>query len=371
MRFGYAHNGQSSLPAQLALFDQPTLNDASWGADSLRSIDLFAGAGGLSLGLEKAGFEPLLLNEINADAARTLSINRPNWNVVCADISEVDFTPYADRVDLLCGGPPCQSYSRAGKQMGDLDSRGQMYLQFLRAIEEVRPKAVLFENVVGLKNWDAGRVVNEIVSDLQAKGYQVKGPVVLNANDYGVAQVRKRLFIVAIRKDIESDGFHFPKPSDYKPCVRDAFFAGTLYDTDLPESSEGYAYSAAVAERMRLVPAGGNWKDLPEVHARAAMGVLYGKPGSTGVCHRLRLDKPSRTLVHSPVSRMTFRGHPTENRPLNVAEYASLQGFSRDYQFAGAISSKYRQIGNAVAVGQAAALGYSIRDCLKKNIRDF
>jgi len=175
----------------------------------LTAIELFAGAGGLALGLEKAGFQSLGLIEFNQDACNTLSKNRPNWRVICEDIaniSKLDLEQYFSikkgELDLLSGGAPCQAFSYAGKRLGLEDARGTLFYHYAVFLEKLQPKMFLFENVRGLLTHDKGKTYDTMINIFQSAGYTIQKKV-LNAWDYGVAQKRERLITIGIRKDLE------------------------------------------------------------------------------------------------------------------------------------------------------------------------
>ena len=331
------------------------------------SIELFAGAGGLALGLEQAGFNTILLNEWDKYACQTLRTNRPNWNVLEGDVSEIDFTPYRNKVDFLSGGFPCQAFSYAGKGKGFEDIRGTMFFQFARAIDEVRPKIILGENVRGLVNHDNGRTLATIKKTLQDLGYTLIEPQILNAMNYRVPQKRERIFIVGIRNDLaEKVHFEWPKISERIMTMRDALKAGELYPTDVPKS-DGQLYPEHKKAVMDLVPPGGCWRDLPDDIARSYMkGSYFLGGGRTGMARRLGWDEPSLTLTCAPAQNQTERCHPEETRPLTVREYARIQTFPDDWQFQGSMSQRYKQIGNAVPVNLAKAVGESLINVLKQ-----
>lgn len=359
---------------QLELFRQPEsgftslceakpLNRAA--NKTYRSIELFAGAGGLTLGLEKTGFEAVLLNEWDKHACQTLRTNRPEWNVAEGDVSQLDFRPYRGKVDFLSGGFPCQAFSYAGKGEGFNDIRGTMFFQFARAVAEVQPKVVLGENVRGLVNHDKGRTLATIKQTLQDLGYTLVEPRVLNAVNYRVPQKRERIFIVGIRNDLADKAqFAWPEPFERIMTMTDALKAGELYATDVPPS-EGQLYPEHKKAVMNLVPPGGCWRDLPDDVARAYMkGSYFLGGGRTGMARRLSWHEPSLTLTCAPAQNQTERCHPDETRPLTVREYARIQTFPDDWQFAGSMGQKYKQIGNAVPVHLAEAVGRSLIDVL-------
>ncbi len=325
------------------------------------SIELFAGAGGLALGLEQAGFSHILLNEVDSDACATLRHNRPQWTVAEQDVRTISFKRFRGKVDFLSGGFPCQAFSYAGKQGGFNDTRGTLFFELARAVSEARPKVFLCENVRGLAAHDGGRTLATIRNTIKELGYTLVEPRVLKAILYQVPQKRERLFLVAIRNDIAGGvRFKWPDPYHRIMTLRDAFFRGELYGTDVPPS-QGQSYPHKKAEVMKLVPMGGYWRDLPVDIQREYMGGSFSLPGGkTGMARRLSLDEPSLTLTCAPAQKQTERCHPTETRPLTVREYARIQTFPDQWEFAGTLSSQYRQIGNAVPVNLAYAVGRAL-----------
>ncbi|MFQ1015595.1 DNA cytosine methyltransferase [Avibacterium paragallinarum] len=332
-----------------------------------KSIELFAGAGGLALGLEQAGFDAVLLNEWDKHACNTLRINRPHWNILEGDISEIDFSPYLGKIDFLSGGFPCQAFSYAGKGEGFNDIRGTMFFQFARAIKEVQPKVILGENVRGLASHDQGRTLKTIKQTLDELGYHIIEPKILNAVHYRVPQKRERIFIVGIRKDLAHKiDFHWPEPFHRIMTMKDALKAGELYETDVPISI-GQTYNEYKKSVLAQVPPGGCWRDLPDDVARDYMkGSYFLGGGRTGMARRLGWDEPSLTLTCSPAQNQTERCHPDETRPLTVREYARIQTFPDDWQFSGSMNHQYKQIGNAVPVNLAYSVGNSLINLIKK-----
>lgn len=325
------------------------------------SIELFAGGGGLALGMHKAGFKHILLNEFDRDACNTLQKNMPEWNVVRGDIRDIDFTPYYQKVDFLTGGFPCQAFSYAGKRLGFEETRGTLFFELARAVKEIQPKVFLAENVKGLLEHDSGRTINTIKSVIAELGYTLIEPRVLRAILYNVPQKRERLILIAIRNDIAPKvNFSWPSVCTDIRTLRDAFFSGNLYDCDVPPS-EGQKYPASKERVMELVPEGGDWRDLPEDVAKEYMkGSYHLGGGKTGMARRLSLDEASLTLTCAPAQKQTERCHPTETRPLTVREYARIQTFPDDWEFCGSLAAKYKQIGNAVPVNLAWAIGRAV-----------
>lgn len=329
------------------------------------SIELFAGAGGLALGLEKAGFEHVLLNEIDKYASETLRTNRPHWNVVEGDIANVDFKSYAGKVDLVTGGFPCQAFSYAGKKLGFEDARGTLFYEFARCIKETQPKICIGENVRGLLNHDGGKTLKSMIGILNELGYDVIQPQVLKAIHYNVPQKRERLIIVGIKRG-SGIKFEYPKPQPKIYTLRDALKAGELFDTDVPKS-DGQEYPERKKEILKLVPPGGYWRDLPiDIQKEYMQKSFYLGGGKTGMARRISWDEPCLTLTCAPAQKQTERCHPVETRPFQVREYARIQTFPDDWKFFGSKSQAYKQIGNAVPVN----LGYFIGQAIVKALNE-
>ena len=325
------------------------------------SVELFAGAGGLALGMHMAGFRHVLLNEMDAMACQTLRRNHPEWNVLEGDIHNVDFTPLRGRVDFISGGFPCQAFSYAGKKGGLNDTRGTLFFELARAVKEIQPKVFMGENVKGLLSHDDGKTLQVIRNAIAELGYTLVEPQVLKAIMYQVPQKRERLILVAIRNDIAQHvRFKWPDPYRRVMTLRDAFFSGELFDNDVPES-DGQSYPAKKARVMAMVPEGGDWRDLPIEEQKDYMGgSFYLGGGKTGMARRLSMDEPSLTPTCAPAQKQTERCHPTETRPLTVREYARIQTFPDYWHFEGNLANQYKQIGNAVPVNLAFAIGRSL-----------
>jgi DNA (cytosine-5)-methyltransferase 1 len=330
-----------------------------------KSIELFAGAGGLALGLEKAGLEAVLLSELNKHACNTLKSNRPHWNIVQGDVAKIDFTPYKGNIDFLSGGFPCQAFSYTGKRLGFEDARGTLFFEFARAVQESQPSVFLGENVRGLLNHDGGKTLEVIRQVIDEIGYElIVEPTVLKAMYHRVPQKRERLFLVGVRKDIMAklpkDAFKLPQEHERTMMLKDALYAGELYDCDVP-LSHGQSYPEKKKKVLDLVPQGGYWKDLPDDIQREYMKKSYFLGGGkTGMARRLSMNAPSLTLTCAPAQNQTERCHPLETRPLTVREYARIQTFPDNWEFKGSMAEQYKQIGNAVPVNLAHAIGNSI-----------
>lgn len=321
--------------------------------------ELFAGAGGLALGLEKAGLNCVLLNELDRDACNTLRANRPRWNVVEGDVRTVDFGAYRGKVDVLTGGFPCQAFSYAGKKLGLEDVRGTMFYEFARAIKDIQPLICVGENVRGLLTHDEGRTLQGMLSVLDELGYDVLAPRIFKAIFHGVPQKRERLLLVGLKKGAGLN-FAWPKPQKTSYNLRDALKKGRLFDSDVPESA-GQSYPERKREIMALVPPGGYWRDLPvELQKEYMKGSFHLSGGKTGMARRISWDEPCLTLTCAPAQKQTERCHPEETRPFTVREYARIQTFPDDWIFTGSMTAQYKQIGNAVPVNLAAELGKSL-----------
>lgn len=354
---------------QLLMFDEARLMFNSMWDEEMRTtpnrpytdIELFAGAGGLALGLEKAGFEHVALNELMKDACDTLRRNRPQWNVLEGDVAQISFEAYRGQVDMVSGGFPCQAFSYAGKKLGFEDTRGTLFYQFARVVKEVQPKIFLGENVRGLLEHNEGKTMATIKDVIHELGYTLVEPRFLKAIFYMVPQKRERLFLVGIRNDL-ADRLTFTWPSPYKRILtlRDALKAGELYPTDVPDSP-GQKYPQRKQEILSHVPQGGYWRDLPIEMQKEYMKGSFSLPGGkTGMARRLSWDEPSLTLTCAPAQKQTERCHPEETRPLTTREYARIQTFPDDWEFSGKMDSVYKQVGNAVPVNLAYAMGRAL-----------
>lgn len=320
-------------------------------------VELFAGAGGMALGFENAGLQSQLLVEINKDAVATLRQNRPTHNIFEGDVSDVDFDQYRNKIDVVSGGFPCQAFSYAGKSLGFEDTRGTLFFEFARAVKTIQPKIAIGENVRGLLRHDKGRTLHTMTTVLNNLGYRVEVRL-LKSQFFDVPQKRERVFIVAMREDLDVP-FLFPKERDYIITLRDAI-------SDCPES-EGSQYPEKKRRVMELVPPGGYWRDLPKDVQKEYMGKSYHLGGGkTGMARRLSWDEPSLTLTTSPAQKQTERCHPEHTRPLSIREYARIQTFPDDWSFVGSIASQYKQIGNAVPVNLAFHVGTAVIEMLKR-----
>lgn len=322
-------------------------------------LELFAGAGGLAVGLEKSGLKCVALNEIDKWACQTLRNNRPNWRVLEGDIKDYSFNEFKDTVEVVTGGFPCQAFSYAGKKLGLNDARGTLFYEFARVVQEVNPVICIGENVRGLLSHDKGKTLAGMISILDEIGYRVAPVEVLKAIHYRVPQKRERLILVGVRKDVEID-FRYPKPHKKIYNLKDALKKGELFNCDVPKS-KGATYPEYKKRVLDMVPPKGYWRDLPiDVQKEYMGGSFYLGGGKTGMARRIGWDEPSLTLTCSPAQKQTERCHPEETRPFTVREYARIQTFPDEWKFAGSTAQQYKQIGNAVPVNLGQELGYSV-----------
>lgn len=319
-------------------------------------IEVCAGCGGLSSGLIKAGFTSLLLNDNNKDCCATLKQNHPDTNIILSSMDKIDYTPYIDKVDLLAGGVPCQSFSQAGLRKGLEDPRGDLMFKFIEILNLIKPKIFMIENVKGLLSHDKGKTIKKIIEMINKNDLYEINYKCLDASKYNVPQKRERVFIIGILKTIRKS-FKFPEESLHKKVLKDVLL-------DVPDS-QGAKYNDDKIKLFKMIPQGGCWVNLPEDLQKKYLGNSFNSGGGKrGILYRLSLEKPSLTLLCTPSQKQTERCHPLEERPLTIREYARIQTFDDDYKFTGSITSQYKQIGNAIPVELARQIGISIIEVL-------
>ncbi|MFS8355125.1 DNA cytosine methyltransferase (plasmid) [Bacillus nitratireducens] len=357
------------------------------------AVSFFAGAGGLDLGIHRAGFDILLNVELEEVYCQTLRQNFNETNVISGDIMEYSRERIYrearleehEEIDLMLGGSPCQSFSTAGKRQAFSDPRGQAMLKFADLINEVQPKFFLLENVKGLlsaslrhrplnqrglghppleEDEQAGSALNHLLERIGNYDVNIR---LISAADYGVPQKRERVFIVGVRNDLHIQ-YEFPEAThneDGSDGKLPWLTVGEILENLQVEEHHFMSYSKDRLRFMEMIPqGGGNWRDL-RIHGeelvREAMGGAYESGGGkVGFFRRLNVNKPSPTLLTSPAQKSTNLGHPFEDRPLSIEEYLEIQGFPPDFHVAGSLSQQYTQIGNAVPVRLAEVLGQSI-----------
>lgn len=324
-------------------------------------IEVCSGCGGLSTGFMNVGWNAVLLNEIIPIFSATLKKNHPDTKIETTDMQKLNLTSHRGLVDVLMGGVPCQSYSQSGHRLGLEDPRGKLILDFNRLVAHVSPKILMVENVEGLFTHNKGETLKSILELFKNNGAYHMYYKVLNAGHYEVPQKRKRIFIIGVRDDIwrEKGEFKYPEPSKKTVLLKDVL-------PNCPES-HGAQYPEHKKEVMKLVPEGGCWIDLPDGIKERYMGEkgMAAGGGKRGVARRLAMNEQCLTLTTSPCQKQTERCHPLETRPLTVREYARIQTFPDSYVFEGSMANQYKQIGNAVPVKLAEAMGRQIKKYLE------
>lgn len=373
----------------------------------IRALDLFAGAGGFSYGMEKAGIEVVVAIEYDKKIAKTYKKNHPKTIMINEDIRKVPATSKESNlknlvpvqeffedaeVDIIFGGPPCQGFSMAGNRIRKekpffLDERNMLFLEFLRMVEKLLPKVFIIENVPGILNYDEGRVKKEIEEKFTTLGYNVSSQI-LSAEKYGVPQKRKRAIFIGNRVGIDSEQL-FPKETHFlnnEVTVWEAI-------SDLPslKSGEGEELQTYISEpvsnyqrKMRNTTDGKYYNHIASVHLAKTIEILKMiKPGETmkdlpkefqtksihsGAYGRMLKDEPSYTLttrINTPsVGRIT---HPVDDRTITPREAARLQSFPDSYHFLGDITTIGMQIGNSVPPLLGRAIGKTIMEKVFKD----
>ena len=340
------------------------------------SISLFSGAMGLDIGLGQSGIDIRIGQDFDRSCVETMLANRhPS---LCGDIRGLspDQLLEAARLKvgetfLLCGGPPCQPFSTAGKRLGINDPRGSLFMEFIRMIDAIRPRFFVMENVKGLMSAPLrtenglntackGSVLDVILDEFSKLNYKtVYG--VLDAVNYGVPQFRERFILLGSR---DGEDVFLPIPTHFQRHQNPLYRWRTLGDAikDL-EDEPGFhhLFSEKRARFLKLVPPGGNWRSLPSELLREAMGGAYESGGGkVGFYRRLSYAEPCPTVTTSPAQKATMLCHPTRLRTLSIPEYKRIQQFPDDWVLTGSPADQYRQIGNAVPIGLAKAIGDAI-----------
>ena len=290
----------------------------------MKIVSLFSGAGGLDLGFKMAGHEIIWANDLYSDAVVTYRNNLGN-HIVMEDVSTIDVDTIPD-CDMIIGGFPCQGFSVANTKRSIDDERNQLYKQFLRIAEAKKPKFILAENVKGILSLGKGKVLNMIIDDFKSIGYTMDFKL-LNAADFGVPQLRQRVFIVGVRNDVDFT-FHYPK------------------STHNENGSDGLNKWIGVGDALSNLPNPDEPNNLSN-HEYSKYKLRFN--GYIG--HRtINPDKPAPTVTARGDDKggVVVLHHPNNQRRMSCRELASVQSFPVDYEFSGTRSSVYRQIGNAV-----------------------
>lgn len=348
-------------------------------------LDLFCGAGGLSLGFELAGYKIVGGVDFQKDAIETHEANFKDSTSICGDITQISNEQIIDmfgngKVDVIIGGPPCQGFSAGNRQQKlEDDPRNKLFFEFIRFVKVLQPKAVVIENVRQILTKNDGFARKSILKILDDLGYNVEVRV-LNSSEYGVPQVRNRAVFIGIKKEIGNVNYDKIKKISKKVTVEEAI--GELYDI---EGSEGEEYfikkepqtafqkyvratdskitehvmkypNEKVQKRMSFVPEGGNWRDVPE-----ELWDTKRDNRHSSAYKRLDSKEPSITI---DTGHMNYF-HPIYNRVPTVRESARLQSFPDRFVFKGTPTSQLRQVGNAVPPLMAKAVAELIKEDLK------
>jgi DNA (cytosine-5)-methyltransferase 1 len=309
----------------------------------LTALELCAGAGGQALGFEQAGIEHAALVEIDKHACSTLRLNRPKWRVLEKDLKEFDASEFKG-VDIVSGGLPCPPFSVAGKQLGHNDDRN-LFPAMIRLVHQLRPRAVMIENVRGILDAVFEDYRLYVATELRKLGYQ-PGWKLMNASDFGVPQLRPRVVFIAVKRE-HAEHFSWPEPSTTLPVT----VGHLLYDLMAVNGWKGAKAWRMRADEIAPTVVGGSLKhggpDLGPTRARMAWATL-GVDG-LGIAN----EPPARDFVGMP--RLTVR------------MVARLQGFPDDWQFSGAKTQTYRQVGNAFPPPFARGVAQSLRACLNSS----
>lgn len=313
----------------------------------LTCVEICAGAGGQALGLAMAGFVHVALVEYEQDYCKVLKENRPEWNVICADVHDFDGREYKG-VDLLAGGVPCPPFSVAGKQLGQDDDR-DLFPEAIRLISEIQPRAVMLENVRGFLDPNFAGYRDQILSDIKRLGYKNTQIQLLNASDFGVPQLRPRIVIVGIRDD-QMGAFSYPEANPIVPCS----VGDTLYDLMSGNGWKRAKEWSKQANRIAPTLVGGSKKhggpDLGPTRAKKAWAEL----GVDG--HGIADEAPLPDFEGMP--RLTSR------------MMARIQGFPDTWTFGKKKTVACRMIGNAFPPPVAKAVGEKIKECLEDGCAD-
>lgn len=307
--------------------------------EKINVVSLFSGCGGMDLGFSQAGFRILWANDIDQKACETYERNIGK-HVVCGDIQQIDYSTIPD-ADLILGGFPCQDFSMIWKRGGITTERGNLYRNFVDLVALKEPLMFIAENVKGLMTANKGNAIKQIVKDFSATGKYgyITTPHLVNFADYGTPQLRKRVLIIGIRKDINHT-FEIPKPThkleNYVSSSKALFGVEKVKHNNRHQKIQ-----SSTVEKLKLIPAGGNFTNIPKDSPHYVKGMI------SHVYRRLHPDQPSTTIIAAGGGG-TWGYHYSEPRPLTNRERARLFGYPDDFVFEGTITEVRRQIGNSV-----------------------
>lgn len=324
---------------QLRIYSPPSNNNSVNSKDRISVASLFSGCGGMDLGFHKTGFDIKWANDIDNRACETYARNIGN-HIIHGDITELDYSQIPN-VDLIIGGFPCQDFSMIWKRGGINTDRGNLYRNFADIVEQKNPLMFIAENVKGILTANKKEAIKLIIKDFSSRGefgYNTT-PYLINFADYGVAQIRQRVLIIGIRKDIK-DYFDIPSPLRDKDNYLSSKEA--LKGVENVEfNNEHQNIQSNTIEKLKLIPPGGNFTDIPRDSPHYVKGMI------SHVYRRLHPDKPSTTIIAGGGGG-TWGYHFSEPRPLTNRERARLFGYPDDFLFDGSITEVRRQIGNSV-----------------------
>ena len=343
------------------------------------ALSFFSGAMGLDIGMKNGGIEALLACENNKYCRMTIEKNNPNIALI-GDINkysskrilELAKVPKNRKVDIIFGGPPCQAFSTAGARRALADERGNVFLRYIDIIEEIKPKYIVIENVRGLlsapfpykniKEPLKGGALCIILDRLHEIGYTVSFEL-YNAANFGAPQIRERVVIIG---KLGKEKVEYLRPTNSENGEYGLPRWKTFNDAVKKLKNAEHHFIQFPEKRLkffRMIKDGQCWKDIPEKYLKEAMGTkLNLGGGKTGFYRRVNSKRPSPTLVTSPIMPATDLCHPTEDRPLSVEEYKSIQGFPSNWEIIGSTIEQYRQIGNAVPIKLGEAIAKTIID---------
>lgn len=354
----------------------------------LTYVDLFAGAGGLSLGLENAGFELAHAVEVDEDARASFATNRDGWtpgdltgDIRSVDPADVQNVVGVDNVDLVAGGPPCQGFSEVVSPDGS-DDRNHLFTNFIDWVNALQPAAALFENVRGMQNTADGKFLDAVRGSFDNLGYDVQHRIV-TSSDFGVPQHRRRLVVLAVREELEHplEGFELDpvrtpgvmdaigdlpevgageNATEYETGPKTVLQADLRGDCDQLSSHQAASHGSEMVEMISHISDGGNRTEIPEE--------LQPSSGYHNSYSRLQSDEPAVAITSNMSKPSSARCiHPFQDRGLTPREGARLQTFPDWYRFEGSLGARRQQIGNAVPPYLAEAFGYFLKQSVYRH----
>lgn len=334
-------------------YSQFSINAKKKKNDAVTAVSLFSGCGGMDFGFYQEGFNILWANDFEPKACATYTKNI-GAHIICGDITSIDYSKIPVS-DLILGGFPCQDFSMIWKREGINSERGNLYRNFVDIVSQKNPLMFVAENVKGLLTANGKKAIKQIISDFSETGemgYNTEA-YLINFADYGVAQVRERVLIIGVRKDIKKK-FQIPSPThipkNYLSSKKALENVGQV-----KFNNEHQKISPSTIEKLKLIPPGGNFTDIPKDSPHYVKGMI------SHVYRRLHPDKPSTTIIAAGGGG-TWGYHYSENRPLTNRERARLFGYPDDFEFTGTISEVRKQIGNSVPPSGIKPFAHAIKE---------